>query len=229
TRLPFGLVYGSCVLFFVIQYVRVHQLAAYNFPVPWPDESDILWRAIAFAKHGTLHPPQLFFGPHYNRVPGYMLFMGALFYLAGCSLHFARLVSCALVVASFLLLAWMTARCRFPLLSLVILGVFLLSKPFVVTGNIGRMEPLLLFVACFGFVLLQHRYDLAAFAVILMGPLIHPNGMYFVVACGLYLLVVRLARAEGRRLSRREAGFLLLAVAVWCAYSLYVGLHWYEH
>lgn len=219
--------YAATALGFVLAFFRVHQLAAFNFPVPWLDESDILWRSIAFAKTGSLtYAPQLFFQPHYNRVPGYMFFVGVLFSLWECSLYVARLASCGLVITSFLMLARMTARYRFPLLSLVILGAFLLSKMFVVTGNIGRMEPLLLCVACLGFMLLQRGHDLPALAVTLMGPLIHPNGLYFVIAVGLYLFVTRIVRVEGRRLSRAEAAVLLVAVAVWCAYGMYVGLHW---
>ena len=100
-RLSYVLLYGGCLLFFVIAYLHAHQLAFYNFPVPWIDESDILWRAIALAETGSLYMPQISPVQVYNRVPGYLLVMGALFKLWGFSLPFARHVSCAFVTAAF--------------------------------------------------------------------------------------------------------------------------------
>jgi hypothetical protein len=216
-------------VFFVLEYLRVHQLAGYEFPVPWIDESDILWRSIAFAKTGSFYAPQLAPFQLYNRVPGYLLFMGVLFKLWGFSLHFARQVSCALVTASFLVLACMTARYRFRILSALVLGAFLLSPVFVVTGNIGRMEALLLFVVCLGFLLLQRRRDGEALAVLLLAPLIHPNGVYFPIPAIVYVLAARRLAGQERHVTWSGTAALLVTVGLCCSYAIYVAAHWQVH
>jgi hypothetical protein len=225
-RLLSNLAYAGCLLFFVVAYLRVHQLAAYTFPVPWEDESQYLWMAINFARTGSLHAPEVTNRPLFMMPPGHMMFIGSLFKVFGVSLGFARLISALLVTGSFLLLARMTARYGLRMFSLLFLGVFFLSPPFVVAGNIGRMEALLLFVVCLGMFLLQRRMDYKALAILLLTPLIHPNGTYFLTSAAVYLLVTRRLRFSTHGVTRSDAALLLLSVAVWCAYAFYVGNHW---
>lgn len=223
------LLYAGCLVFFIIEYLRVHQFAAYTFPVPWPDESQFLWPAIAFAKTGSLYAPQIDASRTlFNHPFGYMIFIGSLFKIFGCSLNFARAVSLLLVTASFVLLARMTANYPFRMVSLLLIGLFLLSKLFVVVGNISRMEPLLLFAACLGFSLLQRRKGWRGLAVLSASPLIHPNGVYFLASGTAYWFVAERFRFRDQRLRKGDAAWLLAGVALWSAYAIYAGTHWQD-
>jgi len=208
-------------------YGYVHCLASYTLPVPWPDEASFLWPAIAFARDNTLFAPQLNpTRPLLWMPPGYMLVLGAIFKVVGFSFGLARALSLGFMLGAFVLLFRMTQKHGQRLAALAFLGVFMLHPSVVVVGNVARMESLLLLGVCAGFLLLEGGRLFPGMAVLALLPLIHPNGVYFVLG-GLALGVYR-HRCHRARWRPGRAGLILgaVALAAWAGYLLYVAFHW---
>ncbi|HTY36647.1 MAG TPA: hypothetical protein VMH23_06030 [Bacteroidota bacterium] len=202
----------------------VHLAAGWTFPVPWPDEAVFLQQAIAVQQHNTLFTPFLSDARTILWMPpGYMIFMGMLFKVLGSAFSMARLISFVLTMLAFcgLLFMYRHSSLRFPVLVLV--GLFFLGRHFVILGNVARMESLLLVGVTAAMVLFHARQSLAAMAVLISLPLIHPNGMYFILA-GIVLLAVqtRSLREEwnAARWARVFILIVLTAIVVSIAYSL---------
>jgi 4-amino-4-deoxy-L-arabinose transferase-like glycosyltransferase len=215
------------ILLFVMGYVLVHRRASFSLPVPWPDESLFLWQSVSIQQSNTLVAPQL--DPDHAILwmpPAYTILTGLLFKVTGFSLALARTCSLLLMVATFVVLVLLTRRYGHPVLSLLFCGLFLLSSHAVVAGNVARMEPLLLFVVCLGFLLMQRGEDWKGLALLMSAPLIHLNGLYF-LAGGVALFLLS-GRFKLRKLTRTDAAILVLVAVVWLAYAISVGLHWKE-
>lgn len=204
--------------------LKVHLLADLRLPPPWPDESAYLWQAINIAQHNTMFAPQL--NPQRIimwTVPGYQIFMGMVFKLAPFSLQAARAVSWVLTLISYLGLLWLFRRHFARTLVLMAASLFYLGAAFTVLGNTARMEPLLLLLAIAGFVSLDAGRPYRALALLLLCPLVHPNGAIFLVAGLAYILGKRLYRSPAPRSDRVLVALGLLAVA---AYGVFAILHW---
>jgi hypothetical protein len=106
---------------------------------------------------------------------------------------------------------------------LAVLSLLYLGRFFVVTGNVGRMEALLLAMAVWGFVLLELDRPWMGLALLVASPLTHPNGVYFVLAAVAYLLV---RRPRPTRPSRGDIVCLAVAAALWTAYATYALGRW---
>jgi hypothetical protein len=213
---------------FMLLYAQVHYRASFSFPIPWTeDEAVFLWPAISFQETNSLYAPELHPDrPIFLMPPAYMIVSGILFKVFGFSLAFARTLSLIFMVAAFILLVCMTRKYGFYLPSLLLCGFFLLSKQFVVTGNVARMEALLLLVVVAGFFLLQMERDYKALALLSVSPLLHPNGVYFFAAAVIYFFLCGRFRARGWTLNNSDKIFIGLSLLMWLAYTLYVGYHW---
>jgi hypothetical protein len=219
--------YGIMILLFAIGYVFAHQRASFSLPIPWPDESLFLWQSASIEQSNTLIAPQL--DPDHAVLwmpPAYTILTGLLFKVTGFSLALARACSLLLMLATFVVLVLLTRRYVHPIFSLLFCGLFLLSSHAVVAGNVARMEPLLLFVVCLGFLLMQRGKDWKGLALLLSASLIHLNGLYF-LAGGVALFFLS-GRFRHRKLTRADAAILVLVAALWIAYAISVGLHWQE-
>jgi len=216
---------AALVLLFGAVYVFVHHKASYTFPVPWPDESGFLWQSIAVQENNSLLIPQMNPERHLLRIPpGYMIVTGIVFKVFGFSFSLARTLSLLCILASFLLLAMIVGRYDTPVVSLILCGLFLLSRDFVIAGNVARMEALTLLLLCGGFLLFQLEKDYKALALMALTPLIHPGGLFFLSAAGLYFLLG--ARFRKVRWCRSDLGLLAGVALLWLAYGLYIGWHW---
>ena len=112
--------------------------------------------------------------------------MGLLGKIVPLSLVAARSFSLVCMVAAFILMIFaLRASMPSPLVA-VLIGFYWLSDPFVVTGNIGRMEAPLLVLLLSGFLLLRKGHVWKALALFAAAPLIHPNGLFFTLACVLW-------------------------------------------
>jgi len=113
---------------------------------------------------------------------------------------------------------------RWPML-LLLCAVFL-GRHFVLMGNFARMEALLVLVfAAAAFGLARGRWA-ASLGILLLAPLVHPNGAY-PAAVMLLFTVVRVARVGvGSRPSAAAIALLAVAALAWLAYAVYVGAHW---
>ena len=218
---------GILILSFAFGYFSAHRRASFSLPIPWPDESLFLWQSVSIQQSNTLVAPQL--NPDHAilwQPPAYTLLTGLLFKVTGFSLALARTLSLLLMIATFVLLVLLTRRYGYPILSILFCGMFLLSSDFVVAGNVARMEPLLLFVVCLGFLLMQRGEDWKGLALLLSAPLIHLNGLYFLVGGVAFLLLS--GRFRQRKLTRADAAILASVSVLWLALAISAGFHWQE-
>ena len=185
----------AVVLAAAVVYLWLHAVASLTFPIPWPDEASFMWPAIALERTGSLFAPQL--NPERDVLwmpPGYMVVSGLLFKVFGFSLSFARALSCAYLLASFVLLVRLTGRLRLAPMWPPLCAAFLLSQHWVFAGNVARMEALVVLMACGGFLLLAQRRLTSGALLLGLTPLVHPNGLSLLRIC-----------------SHRVAPFLLIA------------------
>ena len=138
-------VYYGLSLCAIAAYIARHFAAGFALPVPWPDESSFLWQAIGVQRTWSLFSPEL------NLVreimwmpPAYMWCIGLLYDIVGASLEAARTFSLACMIGAFAFLAATLRRHPYPLLSILALGAVFYSAPLVVTGNVARMDSLVL-------------------------------------------------------------------------------------
>jgi hypothetical protein len=220
------LTYFGALLLLVIAYAIQHFRAAYTLPVPWPDEAFFIWPANAFAEHWTLFSPEIDVGRTlFWMPPGYLVVLGFVIKFFGLSLAIARGFSFTLALASIVLLALIVRRYAGSLLSLILMAPFVLGPPAIAFGNVARMESLLILLALIAFYLLQQSRPVGAVGVLLLTPLVHPNGVYF-LAAGLIAAWMLHSRRHHGRPSRLELAILAFAVLCWIGYAAYAALHW---
>jgi hypothetical protein len=211
----------ACVF---VAYLLRRAMVDLRFPVPWPDEGSFLWQALAFRDRLSLFAPEV--NPEREALwmpPGFMVLEGTIFKLVPFSLSGARTLSalfvCGAVACVF---AWLR-RFETKLLFSVLAGLFLFCPIAAMAGNVARMEGLELVVIAAGFLLCERRRA-AAVGVLLLAPLVHPNGL-FGAAVGIpyFLLVARPLRST---LRRTDVVVLVLAVVAWLLYAFHVSQHW---
>jgi len=220
------LFFGSFFLI-IIAYILLNNLAGYTFPIPWADEGIFLWQSISFQINNTFVAPQLNpTRPLLLMPPGYMIFNGFLFKIVGFSLDIARKVSLVLMIGVVIQLVLITRKYGLKFIALLFIGLFFLNSYFLAIGNIARMEALLLFLIFLGFLLLQNKKDYEALAILALTPLIHPNGVYFLLAAIGYLLFTKRLRINPKELNRREKIFIITSLIIWLIYIAYILLQW---
>lgn len=205
--------------------VWLHVRADFTFPLPWDDEISFLMPALNLVERGTLSAPELnparevFWMP-----PGYAVLCAALFKITGFSVEAARWFSWVSVAGIYLLLAgWLR---EFPMrwLMLTVLTLFFVSSPFVVAGNIARMDALALLFVVSAIVLLARGRVWSAAPLLAFSVLVHPLAAYFAIAA---LVIVLAYRGElCWRPARVELVLMLLAVVALGLYAIHIVRHW---
>lgn len=219
--------YRSIFILFIGIYLHLHFRASYNFPVPWPDEARLLWKSLMLFKGANLlHAPHFDLIRHICITPGYIFISGIIFNFLGFSFGFARLLSCIFIIASFVLLVFLTRKYGFKMTTMALCGLFLCDLNFVVCGNIARMESLLLFIVTLAFVLLQNKNEYIGLSLLILSPLIHPNGFYFLAAGLIHFLLSYNLRK--RRPAKADCVFLFSSASVWLAYAALIISRWDE-
>jgi len=157
--------------------------------------------------------------------PGYLVILGLVFKIFGLSLDVARRFSLLSMLSAMVLLGLIIKRYKLPLLSLLLVIPFVLGAPFIASGNIARMEALLLLLVLAAFVLMQRGRLLAGIGVLLLTPLVHPNGVYFLLAG---VIAGWCMKSHASTPHRRLPEIVLLAFVVlcWIGYGVFAGLHW---
>lgn len=219
------LTYAGVGLIIIGIYGYAHYCAGYNFPTPWSDEMAFMAQAISFQEDNTLFTPSLNPDrPILWMTPGYMIFTGTLFKMFGFSLEIARSISLVLMVINFALLNLLIHRCGSGMLSLLVSGLFFLNGAFVVTGNVARMDALLLTVVLSGFIFLQRNMDYKGLVVLSLSPLIHPAGAcFFLGGLGYFFLS---GRFRLQKPTRSDKLCVLISLGIWCGYLFYVLRFW---
>lgn len=221
------LFYWGLAAVFVAWQVRLHFDAGYTLPTPWPDEAHFLWPAAAFADGLTLFAEQL----HPQRMilwmpPGYMVFQGMIFMVAGLSLDVARTTSLLLMLAAFGMLVTILRPFRMAGVCLGLTGLCFITGPAVAAGNVARPEALLLAVVVGGFWLILSNRPIPGLALLALSPLIHPNGLFF-VAAGILAFTWKIIIGRQRwRLTQGDLWWLGSVGALWLAYATLAATHW---
>lgn len=224
-----GFLFWSLAFLLAIGYLWIHQKASFFCPAPWPDEGQFLWPAISFQRSNTLFAPQI--NPDMTIMwmpPGYMVWHGLIFKFTGVSLHLVRWLSAVYILGGmyFLLRTIMPYGLRW--IALYLTGVFLLSKWFILSGNMARMEGLVILMVGASFFLLEKKHHYKALALLSVSPLVHPNALYFCLGGGLYFLYRIYRHPEERKCSIVDMLLMLIPVGLWSAYFVHIGFHWRE-
>lgn len=219
--------YGILIGLFIALQIGLHINASYNFPTPWPDETHFLWQAVAFQDTGSLYSAEL----HLERSifwmpPGYFIFMGTVFKIFGASLGIARTTSLVLMIAAFLLLLMISYDSRFKYPVLILCGLTFAGSNMVATANVGRMEALLITAVLGGLMLIRSGHVWKALALLVVTPLVHPNGLFYIVAVGIFLGLDGEVRRGLRRPSIGDWTLISLAALSWLIYGLYIAANW---
>jgi hypothetical protein len=205
-------------------FFYTHHRLGLTHPVPWPDESSFLWPALAFRDTGSLYARELY---EVREVlwmpPGYMVLSGIIFKLTGFSLSWARWLSALYLAGAMTCVAILLRRSPARHGHALLIGVFSISPIAALAGNTARMETLVCLVAMGGLGLLFTGRHVAAIAILLLGPLVHPNAIFVLVA-GLAFVAVRGWRAL--KPQRWELGLMLLAISSWAVYTAHVAGQW---
>lgn len=221
--------YWVVAIVLAVCYLWVHHKASFFCPVPWPDEGQFLWPAISFQRSNTLFSPQLNPDIHVMWMPpGYMVWHGILFKSTGFSFRLARWLSAVYVLGGMYFFLRITREYALRWIALLLAGAYLLSKWFIFSGNIARMEALIILMACASFFLLQRRHYYKALILLSISPLVHPNGLYFCAGAGLYFLLRVYQHPQERRCSISDILLMIVPVVLWAGYLVYVGYHWDE-
>jgi hypothetical protein len=214
-------------MIFVIIFIRVHFIASYTFPVPWPDEAAFIWQGKAIQQNYSLFAPELH---PYREIlwmpPGYMITLGIIFKLVGSSLAVARNVSLIVSIAIFILLSllWKENNARFFLA--VLGGLFFINRFFIILGNTARMEPLLILGVIGSLLLLHKNKTYKALAILLALPLIHPNAFYFLISAIAFIILQSRYFKERGKIIFSDKLLFLLVILLWMAYIFFAALHW---
>ncbi|HVU05621.1 MAG TPA: hypothetical protein VHE30_27925 [Polyangiaceae bacterium] len=191
-------------------------------PVPWADEGSFLFPALAFRDAFTLFAPEINPERHVLWMPpGFMILQGLIFEFVPFSLSASRTLSALFLSGAFFGIAMILRRFVAGPVAVLLFPTFLFSPIFEMVGNVARMEALVLLLSTVGFVLVA-RGRAAGVAVLLLGPLVHPNAL-FPAAFGIpYFLLVHRGRAPWTRGALALVAFAILA---WAAYAVYVLTH----
>ena len=200
--------------------IAVHARAGFCFPPPWIDEAQFLWQAKAVADTGTLLAPQLDPGrPILWMPPGWFWATGAAFRVLGFDFALARALSLVCLLAAFALLAGLLRRLPHPVAALLLAGAFFLGRSFVAAGNVARMEALLLLGALGGFALLRAGRPWTGLALLAATPLVHPNGVWFLLGGAVWLWLERRRQPGLPRTSGLDAAAGIAVAAAWLAFA----------
>jgi hypothetical protein len=218
-RLPLALV--------LIAYTIMHFLAAYNLPTPWPDEAHFMWQANGIAEHLTLFAPELNGGRTICWMPpGYFVVLGIIFKVFGLSLGVARTFSLLTSLTAIVLLVYLAKQLAGASVVAFISIPFMLGEPFVAGGNVARMDSLLLALVVVSFLLLSQGKLVVGLCLLALTPLIHPNGIPFLVA-GLFALPLFWDRpVSWRRPTAMGIAAVVFLLLAWLAYAVFISVHW---
>ncbi len=202
-----------------------HRAAAMTLPVPSGDEALFVWQGHAFEQSNSFVAPELDATKPILLLPlTYSGLLGIVFKIFGCSIGVARSLSFILVLLAFAIFGAVIRQQKAPLTALILTGTILLNARFLVMGNAVRMEPLFLVNLCVALLLMQRGQLWAALGVLAISPMIHPNGVLYLVPAAAYVFLGHpLAR---QRPDQRALIIFAAAAILWISHGLYVLKYW---
>jgi hypothetical protein len=213
-----------CFLAVVGAVIFARTALAFEFPLPWPDESAFVSQAFALERTGSLAVYAL--NPDRTIMwmpPGYMVLLAVIFKLFGYSFGLARWVSsilfiaaygCTLIVINRLLTGWKLA-----IVAIFSVSVFL--TPFtIVDANVARMESLYTFLFLAALLVSMRGMPAIGACIVVATAVVHFNAVYFTipfVVFGLFCLF----RRQPIALRRRDLVAMALSALIIGSYGIF--------
>jgi hypothetical protein len=215
------------LILLLIAYTIMHFLAAYNLPTPWPDEAHFMWQANGLAEHLTLFAPEL----NAERTicwmpPGYLILLGVAIKLFGLSLGVARTFSLLTSLTAIVLAVYLARRFVGSAAATLLSLPFVLGSPFIASGNVARMESLLLAIVLASFLCLSQGKFIVGICLLALSPLIHPNGLPFLAAGLVALPFLWDCPIRWRRPTAVAIISIAVVLVAWLGYALYLRTQW---
>jgi hypothetical protein len=220
-----GMLYWLLCAVFVAVAIHTHAVASLTLPAPSNDEAFFVWQSHAFARSNSFVAPELDPSRPILLLPFvYQGAVGIAFKALGTSIEMARHVSMFFFLIAFACLAIMVRRHAAPLVALALVMAVLMNVKFVMMANSVRMEPLLLAALCLALLLAQRERIWLALAVLSVTPMIHPNGVLYLVPVTVYAVLSGALRREAP--GRVAVVVFIVSGLVWAAHGIYVLRYW---
>lgn len=217
---PATLVFWGLAALVIVVMTMVHDAAGMTLPAPWGDEAFFVWQARAFERWNSFVAPEIDGTRTVLILPFvYQTVLGTAFKLFGYSLDLARDISLLFTIAGFILMALVAKGRPAPIAALVLIGAFMLNGHFIAMANNARMEAVLFAVVCGALLLTQAGRVWIALAVLSVSPMIHPNGVLFLIPAMIY--AVFSCKVHRTKPSRTALVILGASFLVWLANGLY--------
>lgn len=217
----------------------VHEMAGDTLPLPWDDEVSFFWPAVHWAQDNSLLAPEL--NPDREVMwmpPGMMVALGTLFKVLPVRLGVARYASWSMLTLGYLCCMCWAVCLKRGLACAVLLSAFLLNGTFTAAGNVVRMDAWVWGMGAMGFMLLQSgrmgRWHRLGWTVLWLAPLVHPNGLYFLMAAAMAVVGCKIAAKWGKSDGAVDSSngnwgkvipWALLVAMAWAAYGVYAVRH----
>lgn len=214
---------SGCVL---LIYVALVINAGFCFPIPWGDEPLFYYPAKAFANTGyffaeELHPDRMI----YWQPPGYYIITGVILKIFGADFSLFRYISLGFAVLAtymlFNLLYKWKPELQFTILLLGLLTI--VSRHWIVMGNMGRMESIIAFCMLLAAWLVWHKRHPFALIIGIAACYVHPNGIFIAAFGFIWLIIDKFDISKTPTLAWVLLG-IMLAAWIWFFYDIY--LHW---
>jgi hypothetical protein len=215
----------AVIMVFAALLIAVHIAAGLTLPVPWGDEAYFIWQARAFERWNDFIAPELDPERPLLLLPyGYPLLLGIVFKVFGYSLETARAVSLIATLCGFGLLATAMRARKTAIVSLILIGAFMMNAHFVAMANNARMEAVVFAVICAALLLIQNKRSWIALGLLGGSAMIHPNVILMGAPVFVYAVFAdKLWKNWPDRWGWTAIGIGLLA---WFAQGVYVLSHW---
>jgi hypothetical protein len=218
------------VLVIAILVTAVHMAAGLTLPAPWGDEAYFLWQARGFERWNDFIAPEIDPERPLLLLPyGYPLLMGIVFKIFGFSLETARAVSLVATLAGFGLLATAMRARKTAVISLILIGAFLLNGHFIAMANNARMEAVMFAIICGALLLVQNKQYWVALGLLGGSAVIHPNAM--LMGAPVFFYAIFAGKLWKNWPAKWGMIVIGLGIAAWAAQALYIFTHWaaFEH
>ncbi len=222
--------YGLIITLLLL-HIGLHNLAGFSFPVPWNDDATFIWPSIAFSQTGSIFTPVM----NASRMilimpPGYMVVTGLILKITGFTYVIGRAVSLFYLLLFFILFISLLRRNGFGNGYLLLACLFLLHPQFILAGNLGRMDTLMLLSVIAGYWLFYNRWYFAGLGMVGCSLLFHPNGIYYLAGLFLYACIQKDSRKALLAFKPRWGEWFIVGGVIlsWLGYFYLIGTHWNE-
>jgi hypothetical protein len=158
----------------------LHLGAGLYFPQPFGDESYFFYAAKSWAENSSFFAPELHSGRTLYWMPfGYPFLAGLVLKWISPEFIGLRHLSFAGVSVAFFALCGFLIREKDAGWKIALTGLFLLSKPWLVCGNLARMESWVLAFVGLAICFSRNQYYRISWFCIFLGGIFHPIGLAF--------------------------------------------------